>query len=49
MADLARIFGRSARRVLASSSRELLLPGPDQQALRDGVLRAQEDLSGLSA
>jgi orotidine-5'-phosphate decarboxylase len=49
VADLARIFGRSARWVLASSSRELLLPGPDQHALRDGVLRAQADLSGLSA
>ncbi len=49
VADLARIFGRAARWVLASSSRELLLPGPDQQALRDGVLRAQEGLSGLSA
>jgi orotidine-5'-phosphate decarboxylase len=49
VADLARIFGRSARWVLASSSRELLLPGPDQQALRDGVLRAQAELSGLSA
>ena len=49
VADLRRIFGRSARRVLASSSRELLLPGPDLQALRDGVLRAQDDLSGLSA
>jgi orotidine-5'-phosphate decarboxylase len=48
VADLARIFGRSARWVLASSSRELLLHGPDQQSLRDGVLRAQEDLSGLS-
>jgi orotidine-5'-phosphate decarboxylase len=49
VADLRRIFGRSGRRVLASSSRELLLPGPDQQAIRDGVLRAQDDLSGLSA
>jgi orotidine-5'-phosphate decarboxylase len=49
VADLRRIFGRSASRVLASSSCELLLPGPDQQALRDGVLRAQDELSGLSA
>jgi orotidine-5'-phosphate decarboxylase len=49
VADLRRIFGRSAHRVLASSSRELLLPGPDPQALRDGLLRAQDDLSGLSA
>ena len=49
VADLSRIFGHSARWVLASSSRELLLPGPDQQALRDGVLRVQDDLSGLTA
>ena len=44
-----RLIGRSAHRVLASSSRELLSPGPDPQALRDGVLRAQDDLSGLTA
>jgi orotidine-5'-phosphate decarboxylase len=49
VADLRRIFGRSAHRVLASSSRELLSPGPDPQALRDGVLRAQDGLSGLTA
>jgi orotidine-5'-phosphate decarboxylase len=49
VADLRRIFGRSAHRVLASSSRELLSPGPEPQALRDGVLRAQDDLSGLTA
>ncbi len=49
VADLRRIFGRSVARVLASSSRELLLPGPDLQALRVGVLRAQDDLSGLRA
>ena len=49
VADLRRIFGPSVRRVLASSSRELLLPGPDPQALRDGVLRAQDDLAELSA
>ena len=49
VADLGRIFGRSAHRVLASSSRELLSPGPDPRALRDGVLRAQDDLSGLTA
>ena len=49
VADLRRIFGRSVARVLASSSRELLLPGPDRQALREAVLRAQDDLSGLPA
>jgi orotidine-5'-phosphate decarboxylase len=48
VADLRRVFGRSSHRVLASSSRELLSPGPDPQALRDGVLRAQDDLSGLT-
>jgi len=47
--DLRRIFGGSAARVLASSSRELLSAGPDARALRDGVLRAQDDLSGLTA
>jgi orotidine-5'-phosphate decarboxylase len=49
VADLRRIFGRSAQHVLASSSRELLSPGPDPRALRDVVLRAQDDLSGLTA
>jgi orotidine-5'-phosphate decarboxylase len=49
VADLRRIFGSSASRVLASSSRDLLLAGPDPQALRDGVRRALEDLSEISA
>jgi orotidine-5'-phosphate decarboxylase len=49
VADLRRIFGRSVRCVLASSSRELVLPGPDPQALRDGVRRVQDELSDLSA
>lgn len=49
VADLRRIFGRSVGSVLASSSRELVLPGPDQQALRDGVRRVQDELSDLSA
>jgi orotidine-5'-phosphate decarboxylase len=48
-ADLRRIFAASSHRVLASSSRGLLLPGPDQQALRDGVRRALDDLAGLSS
>jgi orotidine-5'-phosphate decarboxylase len=49
VADLRRIFGGAASRVLASSSRDLLLAGPDPQALRDGVQRALEDLSEISA
>ena len=49
VADLRRIFGGSVGRVLASSSRELVQAGPDRQALRDGVLRVQDDLSGLRA
>jgi orotidine-5'-phosphate decarboxylase len=49
VADLRRIFGRSVRCVLASSSRELVLPGPDPQALRHGVRRVQDELSDLSA
>jgi orotidine-5'-phosphate decarboxylase len=49
VADLRRIFGSSAPRVLASSSRELLSAGPDARALGDVVRRAQDDLSGLTA
>ena len=48
VADLRRIFGRSANRVLASTSRGLLLAGPDPRALREAVLEAIDDLSGLS-
>ena len=48
VADLRRIFAESSHRVLASSSRELLLAGPEPQALRDGVRRALDDLAGLS-
>ena len=47
-ADLRRIFAGSSHRVLASSSRGLLLAGPERQALRDGVRRALDDLAGLS-
>ncbi|WP_141013410.1 orotidine-5'-phosphate decarboxylase [Nocardioides sambongensis] len=46
-ADIGRIFGASARHVVASSSRGVLRLGPDPQAMRDAVRRANEDLSGL--
>jgi orotidine-5'-phosphate decarboxylase len=47
-ADIRRIFGTAAGAVLASSSRELLSLGPDPAALRDGVLRANHELAGLT-
>jgi len=47
-ADIRRIFGAASGAVLASSSRELLALGPDPDALRDGVRRANDDLAGLA-
>lgn len=47
-ADIARIFGAAAPRVAASSSRGILRQGPDPQALRAAVLRANEDLRDLA-
>ncbi|MBZ5733848.1 orotidine-5'-phosphate decarboxylase [Nocardioides sp. TRM66260-LWL] len=47
IADLRRVFGAATRRVLVSSSRELLAPGPDPGALRDAVSRTVEQLAGL--
>jgi orotidine-5'-phosphate decarboxylase len=46
-ADILRIFGSSARHVLASSSRGVLRLGPDPVAMRDAVLRANDELRGL--
>ena len=43
-ADIRRIFGAQAAHVAPSSSRELLRRGPDPVALREGVLRANEEL-----
>ncbi|WP_435768525.1 orotidine-5'-phosphate decarboxylase [Nocardioides sp. SYSU DS0651] len=42
--DLLRIFGTSARHVLASSSRGVLRLGPDPSAMRDSVRRANDEL-----
>lgn len=46
-ADILRIFGPSARHVLASSSRGVLRAGPDPVALRDAVRRTNDELRGL--
>jgi len=44
--DIRRIFGASAAHVAASSSREVLRAGPDAQAMRDVVRRANDALRG---
>ncbi|TNM39528.1 orotidine-5'-phosphate decarboxylase [Nocardioides albidus] len=46
-ADLRRIFGASARNVLASSSRGVLRLGPDPAAMRAAVLRTNDELREL--
>ncbi len=46
-ADILRIFGASASHVLASSSRGVLRLGPDPIAMRDAVLRGNDELRGL--
>ena len=43
-ADIRRIFGPSAAHVAASSSREVLRAGPDRDAMRDVVRRANDAL-----
>ncbi|UMG92627.1 orotidine-5'-phosphate decarboxylase [Nocardioides sp. TF02-7] len=43
-ADVRRIFGPSARHVVASSSRGVLRLGPDAAAMRSAVERATDDL-----
>ncbi len=46
-ADLPRIFGAALPHVLPSSSRELLLAGPDPERMRDAVRRANDDLRAV--
>ncbi len=47
--DVRRIFGRAARNVLPSSSREVLGAGPDKVALHDAALRAVDVFAALDA
>jgi orotidine-5'-phosphate decarboxylase len=47
-ADISRIFGPAARHVVASSSRDVLRLGPDREAMRAAVARANEDLRRLT-
>lgn len=46
-ADILRIFGASARHVVASSSRGVLRLGPHTGAMRDAVERANDELRSL--
>jgi orotidine-5'-phosphate decarboxylase len=46
--DVRRVFGAAARRVLPTSSRDILAAGPDKVALHDAALRAVESFSGLA-
>jgi orotidine-5'-phosphate decarboxylase len=43
-ADVRRIFGAAVGAVIPSSSREVLRLGPDADAMRDAVLRANDEL-----
>lgn len=45
--DILRIFGATARNVAASSSRGVLRLGPDPVAMRDAVLRSNDELRAL--
>ncbi len=47
-ADIRRIFGGAAAHVTASSSREVLRAGPDHEAMRDVVRRANDELRALA-
>jgi orotidine-5'-phosphate decarboxylase len=47
VADVRRIFGRAARHVLPSSSREILSAGPDRGKLHETVRQLAEDFSRL--
>jgi len=44
LADLARVFGKSLRHVLPSSSRDVLRHGPDVARLRAAAVRTRESL-----
>ncbi len=46
-ADLTRIFGSAGQNVLPSSSREVLRLGPDPGAMRDAVVRSNDELRSL--
>lgn len=46
--DVRRIFGPAVRKVLPSSSREILGAGPDQSRLRDAALRAADSFADLA-
>ena len=48
VADLRRIFGRAARHVLPTSSREVLAAGPEPAALREAALRGNDAVAGLA-
>jgi orotidine-5'-phosphate decarboxylase len=47
LADVRRVFGPAAGRVLPSSSREILRAGPDPAALRDAARRTAETFAVL--
>jgi orotidine-5'-phosphate decarboxylase len=49
VADLLRIFGPAAPRVLPSSSRGVLVAGPDPVALRDAALRDNDEVAALGS
>ncbi|KRF16274.1 orotidine-5'-phosphate decarboxylase [Nocardioides sp. Soil796] len=46
--DVRRIFGSAARNVTPSSSRQLLLQGPDASRLRDAVRRTNDEFRALA-
>lgn len=46
--DVRRIFGRAARNVLASSSREILSAGPDKASLHSAAVETARQLAALS-
>ena len=46
-ADLPRIFGAALANVLPSSSRELLLAGPDAERMREAARRTNDDLRAV--